>query len=110
MDIKVFIYDDNIARRDSLKALLDLSPEMIFVGENTNCSTVEKDMKTCFPTVVMMDINMPITNGIEGLKKIKQNFPHIKVLMQTVFEDTDTIFDCIRNGASGYILKKDSPQ
>jgi DNA-binding NarL/FixJ family response regulator len=110
MQIKVFIYDDNHPRRDSLKALLELSPEMSFCGEAINCSTVVDDMETNFPDVVLMDINMPLVNGIEGLKKIKQNYPHIKVLMQTVFDDTDKIFECIRNGASGYILKKDSPQ
>lgn len=110
MQIKIFIYDDNSARRDSLKALLELSPEMNFCGEAINCSNVITDMETNFPDVVLMDINMPEVNGIEGLKKIKQNYPYIKVLMQTVFDDTDKIFECIRNGASGYILKKDSPQ
>lgn len=110
MQIKVFIYDDNNARRDSLKALLELSPEVVFAGEAPNCSHVKEDMESSFPDVVLMDINMPVADGIEGLKKIKENFPHIKVLMQTVFDDSDKVFDCIRNGASGYILKKDSPQ
>ena len=108
--IKVFIYDDNPARRDSLKALLDLSPELQFAGEAESCALVLTDMETNFPDVVLMDINMPNVNGIEGLKKIKENFPYIKVLMQTVFDDSDKIFECIKNGASGYILKKDSPQ
>lgn len=110
MQIRVFIYDDNLARRDSLKALIDLSPEMAFCGEASDCSNAIEDMEISFPDVVLMDINMPKVDGIEGLKKIKQNFPHIKVLMQTVFDDTDKIFGCIRNGASGYILKKDAPQ
>jgi DNA-binding NarL/FixJ family response regulator len=110
MVIRVFIYDDNNARRDSLKALLELSPEMSFCGEAPNCNTVIKDVETFFPEVVLMDINMPQADGISGLKEIKKNYPHIKVLMQTVFDDTDKIFECIRNGASGYILKKDSPQ
>jgi DNA-binding NarL/FixJ family response regulator len=110
VNIKVFIYDDNIARRDSLKALLDLSPELEFAGEAINCINVVNDMETYFPDVVLMDINMPEADGIEGLKKIKENFPHIKVLMQTVFDDSDKIFECIKNGASGYILKKDPPQ
>lgn len=110
MAIKVFIYDDNHARRDSLKALLELSPEVSFCGEAENCLHVEKDMSTCFPSVVLMDINMPGADGITGLKAIKKNHPHIKVLMQTVFDDTDKVFECIRNGASGYILKKDPPQ
>jgi DNA-binding NarL/FixJ family response regulator len=110
MPIKVFIYDDNHARRDSLKALLELSPEVSFCGEAENCLHVERDMETCFPDVVLMDINMPGADGITGLKEIKKNYPHIKVLMQTVFDDTDKVFECIRNGASGYILKKDPPQ
>jgi DNA-binding NarL/FixJ family response regulator len=110
VSIKVFIYDDNLARRDSLKALLELSPELQYVGEAPHCVHVTADMETCFPDVVLMDINMPEADGIEGLKKIKKTFPHIKVLMQTVFDDSDKIFECIRNGASGYILKKDAPQ
>lgn len=110
MPINVFIYDDNPARRDSLKALLELSPEVSFCGEAENCLHVDKDMETCFPDVVLMDINMPGADGIAGLKAIKKNYPHIKVLMQTVFDDTDKVFECIRNGASGYILKKDPPQ
>ncbi len=110
MQIRVFIYDDNHPRRDSLKALLDLSPELSFCGEAINCINVKTDIETSFPDVVLMDINMPGADGITGLKDIKKNYPHVKVLMQTVFDDTDKIFECIRNGASGYILKKDSPQ
>lgn len=110
MPIKVFIYDDNNARRDSLKALLELSPELSFAGEASNCKDVKDDMEKYFPDVVLMDINMPGVDGIAGLKSIKKNSPYIKVLMQTVFDDTDKVFECIRNGASGYILKKDSPQ
>ncbi|MBK7290713.1 MAG: response regulator transcription factor [Chitinophagaceae bacterium] len=110
MNIKVFIYDDNAARRDSLKALVDLSPELTFAGESANCLLVTQDMQTCFPDVVLMDINMPEADGIIGLKSIKEKFPHIKVLMQTVFDESDKIFECIKNGASGYILKKDPPQ
>jgi DNA-binding NarL/FixJ family response regulator len=108
--IKVFIYDDNDARRDSLKALIQMSPELQYVGEAPDCSDVLNDMETAFPDVVLMDINMPNVNGIDGLKKIKQHAPHIKVLMQTVFDDSEKIFESIRNGASGYVLKKDPPQ
>ena len=110
MPIKVFIYDDNNARRDSLKALIQMSPELQYVGEASDCSVVLDDMETTFPDVVLMDINMPNVDGINGLKKIKQHAPHIKVLMQTVFDDSEKIFESIRNGASGYVLKKDSPQ
>jgi DNA-binding NarL/FixJ family response regulator len=57
-----------------------------------------------------MDINMPEVDGIEGLKIIKSTYPEIKVLIQTAFDDSDKIFTCIKNGASGYILKNDKPQ
>ncbi len=109
MSIRVFIYDDNHARRDSLKSLLELSPDILFCGEGENCLQVETDMQTASPDVVLMDIHMPGADGIEGLKQIRHSFPHIKVLMQTVFDDADMIFESIRNGASCYILKMDPP-
>jgi DNA-binding NarL/FixJ family response regulator len=109
MAVRVFVYDDNLPRRDSLKALFELSPEIMFCGEASNCMHIKHDMENCFPDVILMDINMPDANGILGLKEVKLNYPHIKVLMQTVYEDTSTIFECIRNGANGYVLKKDSP-
>lgn len=110
MPIKVFIYDDNEARRDSLKALIDLTPEMEYTGAAADCSNAVDDMDTYRPDVVLMDINMPNVNGMEGLRLIKQKFPYIRVLMQTVFDDSEKVFNSIRNGASGYILKKDPPQ
>jgi DNA-binding NarL/FixJ family response regulator len=59
---------------------------------------------------VLMDINMPEVNGIEGLKLIKTKYPEVRVLMQTAYDDSDKIFTSIKNGASGYILKNDKPQ
>jgi DNA-binding NarL/FixJ family response regulator len=110
MAIKVFVYDDNESRRDSLKALIYLTPEITFVGASPDCSSLKEDMQQYEPDVVLMDINMPNVDGMEGLRQVRQLFPHIKVLMQTVFDDSEKIFTSIRNGASGYILKKDPPQ
>jgi DNA-binding NarL/FixJ family response regulator len=110
MPVKVFIYDDNESRRDSLKALIELSPEIEFLGAAADCSGVLDDIETYLPDVVLMDINMPNVDGMEGLRRIKQHFPQVKVLMQTVFDDNEKVFNSIRNGASGYILKKDPPQ
>jgi DNA-binding NarL/FixJ family response regulator len=96
-------------RRQSLKALVELTPEFAYCGEAPDCSDLLNDMERCLPDVVLMDINMPGVNGIEGLKLLKKNFPAIRVLMQTVFDDNDLVFESIRNGANGYVLKKDSP-
>lgn len=110
MAIRIFIYDDSNERRDSLKALLMLNDELKFVGEAMNCKNVLSEMDTLYPDVVLMDINMPEVDGIEGLRLIKIHHPDVKVLMQTAFDDSDKIFTCIKNGASGYILKNDKPQ
>ncbi len=110
MPINVFIYDDSSERRDSLKALLHLNAELKFAGEAPNCKNVVTEMEAICPDVVLMDINMPEVDGLEGLRLIKIHYPAIKVLMQTAFDDDDKIFTSIKNGASGYILKNDRPQ
>lgn len=110
MGIRVFVYDDHHDRRDSLKALISLSDELIYAGDAANCSHVLHDMERCYPDVVLMDINMPEVDGLEGLRLIKVHHPEIKVLMQTAFDDSNKIFTSIKNGASGYILKSDKPQ
>ena len=110
MAIRVFIYDDSIERRESLKSLLSLQDNLKFVGEAENCIEVIKNMDDHNPHVVLMDINMPHADGIQGLEKIKSTYPEIKVLMQTAFDDSEKIFASITKGANGYILKSDKPQ
>jgi DNA-binding NarL/FixJ family response regulator len=110
MVIRIFIYDDSFERRESLKALFLLNDQLKLVGEAMNCVSVKKDIETYYPDVVLMDINMPDIDGLEGLRIIKTNYPEVKVLMQTAFDDSEKIFTSIKNGASGYILKKDKPQ
>ncbi len=108
--IRVFIYDDHKERRDSLKALFCLNENIKFVGEAGNCQNVLTEMDEFYPDVVLMDINMPEADGIEGLRLIKSKHPEIKVLMQTAYDDSEKIFTSIKSGASGYILKNDKPQ
>lgn len=105
---RVFIYDDNAARRDSLIALLDLTDSMEYAGSAANCVRVEEDMAVALPDIVLMDIEMPDVDGIEGVRRIKSQYPDIKVIMQTVFEDNEKIFSALKNGAEGYILKRAS--
>jgi len=108
--ISVVVYDDNNARRKSLEALLQLSEGVECIGCFSDCSTVLQDMESLKPSLVLMDIEMPNVNGIEGVKKIKQCFPAIKIVMQTVFEDEEKIFAALQAGAEGYILKTASAE
>ncbi|MFZ1800546.1 MAG: response regulator transcription factor [Chitinophagaceae bacterium] len=110
MSIRVFVYDDHADRRAALKALLSLSEDFVFAGEAAECSKALDDIEKNYPDVVLMDINMPGVNGIEGLKLIKETYPAVKVLMQTAYDDSEKIFTCLKCGASGYILKTDAPQ
>ncbi|HOZ85057.1 MAG TPA: response regulator transcription factor [Niabella sp.] len=107
--IKIAVFDDNNYRRDSLCMLVNSSPRMKCTGTFFDCSNVVADVRKAAPDVVLMDIDMPNVNGIEGVKLIKMHFPKVQVLMQTVFEDDNKIFASICAGASGYILKKSSP-
>jgi DNA-binding NarL/FixJ family response regulator len=106
---KVVIYDDNPGRRESLRMLLESYPQYLVAGEFSHCAKVESQMAALQPEVVLMDIQMPEVDGIEGVRRIKELFPDVHVIMQTVFEDDEKIFDALRFGASGYILKKTDP-
>jgi DNA-binding NarL/FixJ family response regulator len=107
---KVAIFDDNQERRESLDYFISMFLDLQVVGKFENCIEVENNIRDCNPDVVLMDIDMPEVSGIEGVKRIKTNFPNVVVLMQTVFEDDEKVFQSIRNGASGYLLKKTSPE
>jgi DNA-binding NarL/FixJ family response regulator len=106
MKIRVLIFDDNSDRRDSLSMLILTTPDLELAGACPDCSNVIEDVSRTSPDVILMDIGMPGVNGIEATHKIKSAFPQIKILIQTVFEDENNIFEAIRSGASGYLLKK----
>ena len=110
MAIRIFVYDDNTGRQEALRLLIGNADDMEFVGAKENCAAVEEDMLYAEPDVVLMDIDMPGANGIEGLKRIRKCTPQVFIIMQTVFEDEDKIFDAIHNGAHGYFLKKTHPE
>ncbi len=108
--VSIVIFDDNPGRRESLRMLLDSRENFLVTGEFPDCSNVKAEIEKLRPDVVLMDIQMPQVNGIEGVRIIKEFFPDVHVIMQTVFEDDEKIFDAMRFGASGYILKKTDPQ
>ncbi len=104
--VGVVIYEDNIFLRNSIADLILASEDFALKGAFENCDHVSLDMETLKPLVVLMDIEMSGTNGLEGLRIIRRGFPHVYVIMLTVFEDNDSVFEAIRAGASGYLLKK----
>ncbi len=108
--IRIVIYDDNEQRRESLKALLSLTDGMACIAAFNDCSHVVDEMQQYAPDVVLMDIEMPNVDGINGVSLIKKHYPHIRIIMQTVFEDEEKIFASLQAGAEGYILKKASAE
>jgi len=109
MSIRVTIFEDNHSLRNGLYHLIDGSEGYECVGAFEDCSNLLRNIEDTKPDVVLMDIEMPGISGIEGVKILREKYPEIKVLMQTIFEENEKIFQSILNGASGYILKNTPP-
>jgi DNA-binding NarL/FixJ family response regulator len=107
---RVAVFDDNLERRESLDLLISQDDSLQFVGAFANGEDAIQRISECLPDVVLMDIGMPKVNGIEATKLLKVTYPSIIVLMQTIYEDDDNLFRSLQAGASGYILKKTSPE
>lgn len=103
--IRVIAFDDSKDLREMLRLLVDAQPDMMCVAIHPDLGLMMRDIDAAKPDVIVMDIQMPGKNGIEGVKAIRSRWPHARILMQTVFEDDAKVFDAICAGASGYILK-----
>jgi DNA-binding NarL/FixJ family response regulator len=108
--IKIAIVEDNNALRYSLTTLLNQTDGMKCVASLSNLLNVVSEINHSKPDVILMDIGLPNISGIEGVRTVKENFTAIEILMFTVFEDDDKIFEALKAGASGYILKKSPPE
>lgn len=108
LEIKVAIYEDNDALRESLSFLVKGSGLLRFAGAYPDCRNILENCETNCPNVILMDIDMPYLSGIDATRLVKDKYPDIDVMMLTVLEDRDKIFDALRAGATGYLLKKAS--
>jgi DNA-binding NarL/FixJ family response regulator len=105
MAIKIVIFEDNDQLREMLFQMINISEGLSCTGAYANAMDLDYKIRRSQPDVVLMDIDMPGTNGVEAVRIIKEKYPQIRILMQTIFEDNDKVFDSICAGADGYLLK-----
>ncbi|HVS95782.1 MAG TPA: response regulator transcription factor [Puia sp.] len=108
MTTRIVIFEDNSRLRHSLRVLLEGVEGYTVSGDYENCEHAADIVSEQHPDVVIMDIDMPGVDGIEGLRIIKELYPQTYIIMHTVFEDAERLFRCLCNGANGYILKNTS--
>ena len=108
--MKVLIADDDALIRDGLKMILELEKDMEVVGTAANGQDCISLCLEKSPDLVLMDIRMPVMDGVQATKLIKEQFANIKILFLTTFKDTEYIISGIKYGAEGYVLKSSSPE
>ena len=107
--MKVIICDDQAIVRDGLEMLLKLEPDIDVVGIAEDGAAAVEMVAKKTPDMVLMDLKMPIMNGVEATRQIRTKYPEVKVLVLTTYDDDEWVFDAIQAGASGYLLK-DTPR
>lgn len=106
--INILIFEDNSRLRETLELLIASDETLFLLGSFPNCDGIREILnREVLPDVILMDIDMPGKGGIEGVKVAKAELPDVQIIMFTVFEDENKIFDCLKYGANGYVLKKD---
>ena len=106
MPIKVALVEDDEGIRSSLSALIRRAPALRLAGDYPDAETALKEIPRRPPDVVLMDINLPGLNGVECVRQLKATVPAVQFMMLTVYEDSDSLFNSLKAGASGYLLKR----
>lgn len=104
--IRVLVVDDHAILRDGIRSLLESQDDILVVGEAGDGSEALEATGTLLPDIVLMDISMPETNGLEATRLIKERFPHVKVLILTQHDNREYIAPALKVGAAGYVLKR----
>jgi DNA-binding NarL/FixJ family response regulator len=107
--IKVLICDDQDLVREGLKGILSTDPELKLVGVARDGADALDLIPACHPDLVLMDLKMPVMNGVQATRQIRQKYPQVEVLVLTTYDADEWVFDAIRAGARGYLLK-DTPR
>ena len=103
--IKVLIADDHRVVREGLAAILKSKENIVVVGEARDGREAVEKASSLLPDVILMDVSMPRMTGIEATRQIKREFPHIGIIALTMYDEQQYIFDLVRAGATGYLLK-----
>ena len=105
MTIRVLLTDDQALFREGLETLLSVHKDIQVVGQAVNGQDAVEQALKLRPDVILMDMQMPILNGVGATRRLKQSLPDCRVIVLTTFDDKETIFDALRAGAVGYLLK-----
>lgn len=109
MSIRLMIADDHTLLRQGLRNVLELEEDLVIVGEASDGEDTIKKVESLRPDVVLLDLNMPKMNGIEVARWVKKNQPDTQIVILTIHEDENYMFEVIRAGALGYLLKDVEP-
>ena len=108
--IRVLLVDDHPLFRKGIASLLSAEPGFDVVGEASNGQEAIEKARDLMPDVILMDISMPGVNGLEATRRIKQEIPYVRIVILTVSDEDQNLFEAIKDGAQGYLLKKIDPQ
>ncbi|MCE5171379.1 response regulator transcription factor [Paenibacillus profundus] len=106
---RVLIADDHAHAREGMRDILSIDPSFVIVGEAVNGEEALAMTETVMPDMILMDISMPVMGGLEATKRIKERFPYVKIVMVTVSDDITHLFEALKKGAQGYLLKNLQP-